>query len=150
MTCVVEPARVVGDAEVVDVDLGPVLHEDGLPRHTLPVHDLRGVEGQRAENHRQQDGEVRDKAAVAAEAVFAPDRRAVQLLAFAVQRCEVLPQLFHPRGGKLHRVGRLGRARRLALRRADDASDADQGAQAQIQAQQHQQQDEVPALKHAV
>ncbi len=93
---------------------------------------------------------MRDKRAVAADPVLAPDRRLAERFAFAAHIREVFPQLFDPFGCEQDGIGRFGGTLCFRFRRRHDRADAQQGAEAQVQAQQDEQGDEVPALEDTV
>ena len=143
------PARVL-DGKAIDVDLGPVRHHDRFARQTGLIGHLGQIERRRADDHRQQDGQVRQKTAVAAEAVFRKDLALADLLALAAHRGKMVAQLPHALRCKAHRIRQLRRALALGPARRDDGFDAHDRAQDQIQTQHHEDHDEIPAGKDVV
>ena len=132
------------------MDLRSVRQKDRFPRHAALVRHRRGVERQCPEHHRQQNGQMRDKGPVMPEAVFSVNRSAAEILPPAAHLLETGPQLLHPLGCQEDRVLHLSRPGGLAFCRPNHTADADQGTEAEVQAKQHQQGLEIPAVKYPV
>ena len=84
------------------------------------------------------------------EAVFSVNRSAAEILPPAAHLLETGPQLLHPLGCQEDRVLHLSRPGGLAFCRPNHTADADQGTEAEVQAKQHQQGLEIPAVKYPV
>ena len=150
MAPVVQPPGLIRDAKVRHMDLCPVIEKDRLSWHTVAVDHRRCIEGERAENNRQQNGQVRDKGSVAPDPVLAVDCRAVHDFALAAHGVQILPQLLNALGCEPDGDGQLRRTLRLALCGLHYAPDAQQGTEAEIEAEQREQDNKVPALEHTV
>ena len=147
---IIQSACLIRDVKVRHMDLRAVLQKDGLSRHTGFIRHRRRVKRQRTEDDREQDGQMRDKGPVTADPVFAPDGSLSQRLALTVPVLKIRAQLLHPFGREKYGIRHGGSALGLAAGGAHHGPDAQQGTEAEIEAEQHQQRDEVPALKHTV
>ena len=147
---IIQASGLIRDTEIKDMDLRPVRQKDRFPRHAALVRHRRGIECQCPEHHRQQNGQMRDKGPVMPEAVLSVNGSSAEILPPAAHLLETGPQLLHPLGRQEDRVLHFGRPGGLAFYRPHHTADADQGAETEVQAKQHQQGLEVPAVKYSV
>ena len=100
----IQPAARVLDGKVIDVDLGPVVHRHRFARQAGLIRHLRQIQCRRADDQRQKDRKMCQKAAVAAEAVFRKDLAPADFFGMAVHGKQMLAQLLHALRREEHRV----------------------------------------------
>ena len=147
---IVELALLVEHGKRIDKDLGAVVKLDRLAGTAGQILHLGQIKRHRAEDHRQQDGQVDQKGAPAAEAVFAEHIALADLFLFAANGRHIQPQLFKARGVEFLGVRKRGGALDLPAGGFERAAQHRGSAHEHAQAQQPHDQDEIPAFENVI